>query len=197
MIRVILGSVAAAIMMFILGFIFFATPLSKMAFADLDDAQAAAVQNALATNLPRTATYVVPGVGTAAQTNMYSRGPVATIHYNSGGFAAMDTGALAQGLVLNFVTALLIGLALLGIDGRVGDFASRARTVVIVAVAATVFTRLGEPIYMHHDWGHFVYLFVTDALMLIAAGVIVAWFMPVRAEVAAAPAPTEDAPAEV
>jgi hypothetical protein len=195
MIRVILGSAAAAVAMFIIGFIFFATPLSGIAFAKLDDSQAAAVQASLAANLPRTATYVVPGVDTPAQTNMYSRGPVATVHYNTGGFAAMDTGALAQGLVLNFITALLIGVALMGIDGRVGDFSSRARTVAIVAVAATVFTRLGEPIYMHHDWGHFVYLFVTDALMLVAAGVIVAWFMPVRAEAAPA-APVDEAPAK-
>ena len=195
MIRVLLGSAAAAVAMLILGFILFATPLAKVGIANLDDTRAAAVQNALAVNLQRTGTYSVPGTDTPAQTNMYSRGPIATIHYNTGGFAADETAMLAQGLVFNFIIAVLIGLALLGIDGRVGDFASRARTVAIVAVAATAFTHLGEPIYMHHDWPHFIYLFVADSLMLVAGGVILAWFLPVRTAVAPA-APAEEPPPE-
>lgn len=196
MIRVILGSVAAAVAMFVLGFIFFATPLAKIGIAKLDDSQAAAVQSTLAVHLPHTGTYSVPGVDTPAQTNMYSRGPIATIHYNTRGFAATDTGSLITGLVFNFIVALLIGLALLGIDIRVADFGSRARTVAIVAVAASAFTHLGEPIYLHHDWPHFIYLFVADSLMLVAGGVIVAWFLPIRAVAAPAAAPAEDAPAE-
>jgi hypothetical protein len=195
MIRVLLGSAAAAVAMLILGFILFATPLARIGIANLDDARAAAVQASLAVNLQRTGTYSVPGTDTPAQTNMYSRGPIATIHYNTGGFAADETTMLVQGLVFNFIIAVLIGLALLGIDGRVGDFASRARTVAIVAVAATAFTHLGEPIYMHHDWAHFIYLFVANALMLVAGGVIVAWFLPVRA-MAVAAAPVEEPPPE-
>ena len=188
--RVIIGSVVAAFAMFIIGFIFFATPLARLATAGLDDTQAAAVQQAMAANLPRTGTYSIPSVDTQAQTNMYSRGPVATVHYNIRGFAATDTGSLVMGLVLNFVVALLIGAALIGIDRRIPDFASRARVAVIVAVAATAFTHLGEPIYWHHDWGHFIYLFIADGLALAAAGIIVAWFLP-KARSAHENAPTD------
>jgi hypothetical protein len=190
MARTILGAALAAVAMFFIGFIFFATPLAKLGMASLDDNQAAAVQQSLAANLPRTGTYSVPGVDTQAQTNMFSRGPIATIHYNVGGFAAMDTGALMGGLVLNFMTALLIGLGLLGISGRVADFASRAKVAVIIALAATLFTRIGEPIYWHHDWGHFVYLFVADLISLGAAALIVAWMLPAERRTPADP-PTE------
>ncbi len=193
MVRMIIGAAAAAIAMFFIGFVFFGTPLAKLGMASLDDSQAAAVQQSLAANLPRTGTYSVPGMDTQAQTNMFSQGPIATVHYNIGGFAAMDTMSLVSGLVLNFVVALLIGLALIGIDGRVSDFASRARVAVIIALAATAFAHLGEPIYWHHDWGHFIYLFVADGLMLAVAGLILAWFLP-RAPVAMVPA---DAPTEV
>lgn len=195
MIRVILGSVAAAIAMFVIGFIFFGPlGLTNLSTGNVDDVQAAAVQQSLAANLPRTGTYIVPQPErSAAQTVMFGQGPIATIHYNTAGFAAMDTGSLIQGLVFNFVIALLIGLALLGIEGRVGDFRTRMRTVAIVAVAATAFTHLGEPIYMHHDWPHFVYLFVADSLMLVAAGAILARFLPTRAE----PVPVTAAPPEV
>jgi ABC-type Co2+ transport system permease subunit len=102
----------------------------------------------------------------------------------------MDTSALLGGLVLNFMTALLIGLGLLGISGRVVDFASRAKVAVIIALAATLFGRIGEPIYWHHDWGHFIYLFVADLVSLGAAALIVAWMLPADRR-APADAPTE------
>jgi hypothetical protein len=199
MIRVILGSVAAAIAMFVIGFIFFGPlGLTNLSTATVSDIQAAAVQQSLSANLPRTGTYVVPSAeSSAAQTVMFGQGPIATIHYNTSGFAAMDPASLVQGLVFNFIIALLFGLALLGIEGRVADLRTRARTVSIVAVATVAFTHLGEPIYMHHDWPHFIYLFVADSLMLIAAGTILAWFLPTRAVEAPVPVVTEEAPAEV
>jgi hypothetical protein len=189
--RVIIGAIVAAIAMFIIGFIFFGTPLARLGVANIDDAQAAAVQQAMAANLPRTGTYSVPGIDTEAQTNMFSQGPIATIHYNIGGFPAMDAGGLVTGLVLNFIVALLIGTALIGIDRRVPDFGSRARTAVLIAIAATAFTHLGEPIYWHHDWPHFIYLFIADGLALSAAGIILAWFLPRSRQAAPGDAPSE------
>ena len=188
--RVIIGALVAAIAMFIIGFIFFATPLARLGTANLEDAQAAAVQNALAVNIPKTGTYSVPGIDTPAQTNMYSRGPIATVHYNTGGFAATDPTTIVGGLVFNFVIALLIGAALIGIDRRVPDFGSRARVAVIIGVAASAFTHLSEPIYFHHDWPHFIYLFIADGAMLAAAGIIIAWFLP-KSGAAASDAPTD------
>ena len=193
MVRVILGAAIASVAMLIVGFIFFATPLSRISMAQIDDAQAAAVQQTLAASLPRTGTYAIPGQDTPAQTNMYSQGPIATVHYNTKGFAGEDPTMFVKGLVFNFIVALIIGMALLGIDRGVPDFASRARVAVIIAAAASAFNHLGEPIYWHHDWGHFMYLFVADTLALAAGGVVVAWFLP-RARAAEAPA---DAPRDV
>ena len=190
MLRIVIGAAAAAVAMLAVGFIFFATPLSRLAVAKIDDPQAAAVQQTLAASLPRTGTYAIPGTDTPAQTNMYSRGPIATVHYNTGGFAANDPTMFVSGLVFNFVVALLIGTALIGIDKRVPDFGSRARVAVLIAVAASAFNHLGEPIYWHHDWGHFVYLFVADALALAAAGIVLAWFLP-TSRAAPADAPTD------
>ena len=190
MVRVIIGAAVAAIVMFFIGFIFYATPLARIGMASIDDSQAAAVQQALAASLPRTGTYSVPGVDTPAQTNMYSQGPIATVHYNTGGFAAMDTTYLVMGLVFSFIIALLIGAALIGIDRRVPDVGSRARVAVIIAVAAVAFIHLGGPIFMHHDWGHAIYVFIADSLALAAAGLIQAWFLPRPRDAAPADAPT-------
>jgi len=193
MVRVIVGAAVAAVVMFIIGFIFFGPlGLSNLASRSLDDVPAATIQQTLAANLPASGTYFVPAPESSAQqTVMYGQGPIATIHYNVGGFAAMDTTMMVVGLVFNFIVALLIGAALIGIDRRVPDFASRSRVAVIIAVAAAAFTHLGEPIYYHHDWPHFVYLFVADALMLAAAGIVLAWFLPSHAGAAPADAPTE------
>lgn len=196
MIRVIFGAAVAAIAMFVIGFIFFGPlGLINLATASVGDTQAAAVQQTLAANLPRTGTYFVPSPeSSAAQTVMFGQGPIASIHYNTGGFAAMDEATLAVGLIFNFIVALVIGLALLGIDSRVTDFASRARVGSIFVVAAVAFCHLGEPIYLKHDWPYFIYVFVADSLMLVAAAIILAWFLP-RAAAAVAPA-VEEAPTE-
>ncbi len=188
--RIVIGAGVAAIAMFIIGFIFFATPLSRLGTVGLDDAQAAAVQQAMAANLPRTGTYFVPSVDTPAQTNMFSQGPIATIHYNIGGFAAMDSAALVGGLVLNFVVALLIGLGLNLVAGRVADLASRIRLVVLFAVGAGILAHLTRPVYYHHDWANAIYVFVADTAMLAVAGAILAWFLPVPRD-APAEAPTD------
>ena len=192
MIRVIIGSAVASIAMFIFGFIFFASGLENLATRNLEDVPARAVRQTLSANLPGTGTYIVPNPeGSAAQTVMYGQGPVATIHYNTSGFPSADAASMVGGLVLNFIVALLIGTALIGIDRRVPDLASRARVGVLIAVAATAFTHLGEPIYWHHDWPHFIYLFIADAVALSAAAIIIAWFLPNSDRPAPAHAPAE------
>ena len=191
MIRVIIGAIPAALAMFVIGFLFYASGLQNLTTRKLDDNRAAAVQQVLAANVQGTGTYIVPNPeGSSAQTVMYGKGPIATVHYNSAGYPAMDAGALIGGLVLDFIVALLIGTALIGIDRRVPDFGSRARVVGIIAIAASAFMHLGEPIYYHHDWPHFIYLFIGDAAALVAAGLIIArWFLPkgVSAQPAAEP----------
>lgn len=177
--RVLLGSVAGAIVIFVIGFLFFATPLSSIGLRTLPNAEAAAVRQSLAANLPETGTYAVPGATTPEQTVMYGQGPIATIHYNTGGFPVADTGVIVGGLILDFVAALLIGAALLTLAGRVPDFGSRARIVVLFSLAGAAYMHLGEPIWYHHDLPHFIYLFVGDAVALIAGGLVIArWFLP-------------------
>jgi hypothetical protein len=177
--RVLVGAVAAAFAMFIIGFIFFATPLAKIGSGSIADAQAAAIQQSLSANLPGTGTWHVPSGETPAQTVMYGQGPIATIHYNASGFPTTDAGALVGGLILDFVVALLIGVALLGLRDGLPSFNQRARVVVLFSVAAAAYMHLGQPIWYHHDVPHFVYMFMADAVALAAGGLIIArWFLP-------------------
>ncbi len=193
MIRVIIGSGVAAVAMFVIGFIFFGLGLQNIAIKSVEDMRAAPIQQALRANIADTGTYAVPGERTAEQTRMYGTGPVAMIHYNvNGQVAGMSAGLALKGLIFNFIIALAMGLALIGIDGRVRDFGSRARVVAIIAVAAAAFAHLGIPLYYPQDWAYYIYLFLADGIALAAAGLIVAWFIKVEP----APAAVGEAPVE-
>ena len=177
--RVIVGAAAAAAVMFVLGFLFFATPLGSIAVSSLDDGQAANVQAALAQNVPDTGTYAVPSPESREQTSMYAQGPIATIHYNSAGFGAGNTSDMLAGFIHMYVSALLIGFAVLVISRHVREFSTRATIIVFFALGAGVFMRLGAPIWMHHGWGFYIYAFITDVISLSVAGMIIArWFLP-------------------
>jgi hypothetical protein len=192
--RALIGAVAAAVAMFILGFLFFATPLQGIGTKSLPDPQAAAVQTSLAQNLPQTATYSVPSAETAGQTTLYGRGPIATIHYNTSGFAIGDAGTMIGGFIHLLVVAVLMAMGLYILSRHIASFSERVRLLVLGTLGATVFMRLGEPVWFHHDWGHAIYLFVADTVSLGVAGLIILKLLPRTHMTTAAPA---DAPTEV
>jgi hypothetical protein len=190
--RVIIGALVATLVMFILGALFYATPLRGMGQGNLPDQQAAEVQRSLAANLPQTGTYIVPDASTDAQTVMYGQGPIATIHYNTGGFASFDSSAMLGGLILYLVIALLMAGSLYAVERQVHDFASRARVVVGLVLMASAYIHLKMPIFYHHDWGHAIYAFIADAVTLGIGGLIIArFFLPRHSAAAPAEAPSE------
>jgi hypothetical protein len=176
--RAIIGALAAAVAMFILGFIFFATPLNKLGSSTLDNARAAAVQESLAANILTTGTYFVPSADTPEQSTMYSRGPVATISYNTDGFAVADPGVMIGGFIHMLVVALLMAVGLYTASVYIPSFTDRARLLALGVLGATIFMRLGEPIWYHHDWGHAIYMFVADTVTLLVAGLIILKLLP-------------------
>lgn len=176
--RALVGGVAAAVVMFILGFIFYATPLYKLGSASLDNSRAAAVQLALAQNVPETGTYFVPSGDTPEQTVMYGRGPIATIHYNTRGFSIADPAIMIGGFVHMLVVSLLMAVGLYTLSLHIPGFGERVRLLVLGVIGAAIFMRLGEPIWFHQDWGHAVYLFLADCVSLIAAGLVILKLLP-------------------
>ncbi len=182
MMRLILGAALAAVAMLVAGFIFFASPLSGVGTHSLGDEQAAQMQASLKAIIPATGTYAVPNPDTAAQTVMYGSGPVATVHFNASGYASGDPMMLLWGFALNFIVALLAGFGLLALGGRIADFPSRARLVILLAVGASLYIHLGRALYLHHDMANVLYSMVGDALALAIGGLVVAWFLPSPAQ---------------
>jgi hypothetical protein len=191
--RALVGALGAAVALFLLGYIFHASALRGIATGNLENAQAAAVQQALAANIPSTGTYSIPSDVTPEQTVMYGKGPIATVHYNTAGFAIGGSATLIVGFLHTLIVSLLMAAGLGAISRFVPDFGERARLLVLGVVGATAFIHLREPIWFHHDWPHFIYLFVVDTVSLVVAGLIILKLLPRSSAAAARPveAPTE------
>jgi hypothetical protein len=179
MIRSLVAGLIGGFALFFTGFVFWGTPLARLAYGRIDDSSAGRLQMALAEILgPRgTGTYLVPDPTTPAGTALYGQGPVATVHFNRSGFPVMDGGALLSGLVLALVTGVLIALALQALAARGARLGEQVRTGVLIALAVTAYGYLGQPIFNHHGWGHFVYAFVSDLIGFALAILAAAWFL--------------------
>ena len=177
--KTILGGLIGGVVLFVVGFLFWGTPLAGLAYSHADDATNAQLQAALAQGLTRTGTgtYMIPWPTSDRGTVLFGQGPVATVHFNTSGFAVSDPGAIISGLMLALITGLLIAIGL-GFAG-VRSFAERARLVVLLSVAATMYLTLAQPILNHQGWGYWLYSFVAGAASLSAAGLVIArWFLP-------------------
>lgn len=188
MIRILIGSVVAGLIQFIIGAIAWVSPTGKLAFTALDDAQTAQVQAALASGLAATGTgtYFIPSPETAAGTEMLGRGPVALVHFNTSGFPVMEPGALLTGLIMSIATMLLVGLAV----QRLPDFASRMRTAVLFGAATVLYFVFAMPVFnTYMPWTWWVFLGVEEFIgFTLGAFVLIRWFMPKASEQAQHPA---------
>ena len=174
------GSIAAAIVMFALGFLFFGV-LGMMMFAQLSPDAALAVQSALGSTLTTTGTYMVP-----ADEEAWMAGPSAVVNFVAAGDAPTMTMAMGMGFVHFLLSALLMAYGLHAVGG---DFARQARVVLWFGIAATVFMHLGDPIWYGFAWQQTLFELVADGVMMIAGGLVLArWFTSTPAAATAVPA---------
>jgi len=196
MTRSFLGGIAAGLILFALGFLFWQTPLSGLAYKSLPDAQGAAVQTALAQNLSQTGTgtYRIPDPKNQQGALLYARGPVATVDYNTSGFSPTGTAGLLPGLIVALGAGMLLAFGL-GAVAAGRTFADLARLVVFASLGFCVWIFLAAPIANHFGWGFWIYAFLAEAISFIAAGLAVArWFVPHGHANAAAHAPADEPP---
>ena len=181
--RLVLGSLVGGLAMWVVGFIFWGPLLGWIPFTVTPDANAAAVQAALKANLAATGsgTYAIPSTATTAGSVLHAQGPVAMVHFTNSGFPGMDTFALLWGLVLAICCAFVAGLALKPVAAALG-FGQRLQLVTLAAVAVAGYVELGQPIFNHAAWGYYLYAFVADVVTWIAAGAVLALFIPLPPE---------------
>ena len=181
--RLVIGSLMAAVVMFVLGFLFFGV-LGMQAYSSATTEASMAIQTAMEDNLARTGTYMVPSGEEAWMT-----GPSAIVDYVAAGDAPANMGlTMAEGFVHMWVSALLLGFALAAVGGDAGN---RSRVALWVGLAAAVFMHLGDPIWYGFDWRNSLFVFVADGVMFIAGGMVLAWWLARAPKTSVAPAPAE------
>lgn len=176
--RLLVGSIIAAVAMFLIGFVFFGTPLFSNAYKTAPFETQVAVQDALKA-LPASGTYFVPMGEDEAAMAAHRAGPTAMLRVNLQGSEMMDPMAMVKGFVHMVVSAFLLGLLLLRVAPKIWSFGERMGIVVAASLAVVVFSRLGEPIWFGADWPFTLYVAVAEVISLIVAGFILAkWFLP-------------------
>lgn len=190
--RAVLGGLLGGIAMWIVGFIFWGTPLKYLALTQTSDAASATIQATLAQQLAATGTgaYPVPWPDTPTGTQLYGQGPVAMVLFNNSGFAALDTSALISGLILGIVCSILLAFALARVTAG-WSFGGRLTIVALFALAITSYAQLGQPIFNHAPWGYFIYLWISEIAGWLAAGAVIASLLPKRVVVAPVVEPAE------
>lgn len=189
--RVLIGGLVAGLILFLVGFIFWATPLGELAYKTAGDQQGAAVQLALSQNLSQSGTgaYVIPNPTTQQGGVQYSQGPIATVFFNTQGYSPDDMSMILPGLILALVAGVLIAIGL-AFGARNANYAERTRLVLFFSLGATIWTILTQPVMNHFGWGYWVYSFIAETVALVLAGLVVArWFLPPPHVAAVAPAP--------
>lgn len=167
--RLVIGSLMAAVVMFVLGFVFYGV-LGTQAYSPTTTEAAMAIQASMEGNLPRTGTYMVP-----PDEEAWVTGPSAVVNYVAAGDAPANmTVTMAEGFAHMLVSALLLGVALTAVGG---DFAHRSRVALWVGLAAAVFMHLGDPIWFGFDWRGALFVFLADGVMFIAGGFVLAWWL--------------------
>lgn len=177
--RLVIGSLMAAAVMFVLGFVFFGV-LGTQSFSPASTEAAMAIQTAMEENLAGTGTYMIP-----PEEEAWMTGPSGVVNYVAAGDAPANMAiTMAEGFVHMLVSALLFGVALMATGG---DFARQSRVVLWGGLAASMFMHFGDPIWMGFDWRHALYLFGAHAIMFIGGGLALAWWLT-RAPAASATA---------
>jgi hypothetical protein len=197
MVRTFIGGIVGGLILFVVGYIFWATPLGELPYTRTGDAQNAAVQLSLNQNLTPTGTgaYIIPAHASAEGAANYAHGPIATVYFNTSGFSPDDMSMIAPGLGLALVAGVLMAFGLAAVGGGGRSFGGTAKLVVLYSLAFTVWEYLATPVFNHYGWRFWIYAFTAETVSLILAGLVIArWFLP--AERSAAPAAAAETPTE-
>jgi len=181
MIRTFIGGLVGGIILFVTGFIFWATPLGEIPYSHAPDAQNAAVQLALNENLTPAGTgaYIIPSHASAQGAVLYAQGPIATVYFNTTGYSPDDMTMLLPGFSAALVAGLLMAFALAAVGGGGRSYAGTARLVVLISLGFCVWSFLATPIFNHFGWRYWIYAFVAESVSFIFAGLVIArWFLP-------------------
>jgi hypothetical protein len=173
--RFVLAPLAAALAMFVWGFLYYG--ISGLPYRTLQPAAGLAHLG----SLPADGTYLLPdpALGEAEAAAAMAKGPIATVHYRAVPRPMGQTMAL--GYLHGFVCCLVLSLLLWRTRAAIDSFRCRVMFSLMVGVLATVFANLGAVVWWQHDWPWALATMAYDAVAFLIAGLVLAPFHAGRA----------------
>lgn len=182
--RLILGSLLAAFIVFMWGFLYWnVLPFRNAVTLPVPDE--ASMSQTLGA-LPETGTYQLPDLRASesaeALVGRMSQGPIAYILLRKEGANASDPSMFINGFLHMLITALLIGLVLR--RTALATFGARFGLVFLAGLAAAIFSNLGEPIWYFQPWGWHILQAGYDLTSWALIGLVLAKFVQPEASAA-------------
>lgn len=171
MIRTLLGSLIAAVLLFGFGAAFWTCP-TPYAYVEKPSQGVEALGKALREHLPNDGLYLVPGQTPDPDEtlSLYRRGPVATIHYRKDGVEPMTRELLVTGFLHGWVTTLLLAITLRLCS--LPRFGQRLLVVTLAGLAVVNYTTLGDGIYWFQPWPWLLLNAAYNAVAMLLVGAI-------------------------
>jgi hypothetical protein len=177
MLRLGLGAVTAAFLMFMWGFLFWGAGLIDPA-SHMSPEGEAVIADALRVHTPQHGLYFVPDAKNGTETEAAARmaqGPFAMIYVKPSGATMGDPMVMGLGFGHMLVTALLIGVILTWVLPATPSWMDRFKLVALIGATATIFAVLAHPIWWHHAWNTSFLFAAFDFVSYLIAGAVMAW----------------------
>jgi hypothetical protein len=170
MIRWIVGAAAAAVVMFLWGFVWWAAlPFGAASLSTVSDVPA--LTEALRATLPTAGVYTIPGP--AAPPEAWG-GIFAQIFYVPELANPMTPGNLLLGWLHGFVAALLAGYLLAGVTAALGSYLKRVLFVALLGLFAAFVVGIGNVVWFHHPLSYHLSGLVFTVINWSLAGLVLA-----------------------
>jgi len=175
--RLLLGSILAALAVYLWGALFWYGPGVNNLFTEIHDQKALAED--LQAQLRSDGAYFLPWnpQDMDATLERQRQGPIATIHFHRGGVEPQSAGILILGFLHVLVTVLLLAFALEMIAPALNRYTDRARFVILIALAASIFANLDQPIWWYQTWSFHLINALYDFGAWMIGGLILAAFV--------------------
>lgn len=173
--KLIIGSLLAAVAMFMFGFVYWVVlEVPTTALKSAPDTSAA--QAALKSAFDESGAYFVPGPDLPEDefASLHEAGPRAFVHYNAEGAPAMSGLVLTNGFVHNWITCFLLGLLLLRTNTP--TYASRVAFLALAGFTAALFIDYGAVIWFYASREFQLVNLVSNAGSWVVAGLVLAWW---------------------
>jgi hypothetical protein len=184
--KLFVGSLLAAVAMFIFGAVYWSSSIMSAGAREVTDDAAAQVM--LREMFPETGIYWIPGMSLYAEdpesyTALHEAGPVAMINILHDPGQPMAPRTFAAGFLHEWVVCFLIGLLLLRAAPALPSYGSRVGFITMAGFVMAVFVDLGAVIWWHMPLALQLADGLYNVIAWLLAGLVMARFVPETVEV--------------